>query len=123
MDILIDLHNYGSYNYSYRSTCSSPPDNGAISNTTAGDYFANFWTQIAARYASNPKVKVDLMNEPHAISASQMAAAAQAAINAIRGQGAKQYIFVEGGGSYAACAGFVSTGAGAAFLTLSDPQN
>jgi endoglucanase len=30
---------------------------------------------------------------------------------------------LEGGGSYAACAGFVSTGAGAAFLTLSDPQN
>jgi len=123
MDILIDLHNFGNYNYNYWATCAAPPDNGDISNPTTGSYFVNFWTQIAARYASNPKVKFDLMNEPFTITAAQMATVAQAAITAIRAQGAKQYIFVEGGGSYAACESFVSSGAGAAFLTLTDPQD
>ena len=122
MDILIDLHNYGSYNYSYFSTCASPPDAGTINLTTTQGYFANFWGQIAAHYASNAKVKFDLMNEPHVVTAAQMATAAQAAINAIRTAGANQYIFVEGGNSYADCRQ-IQYDAGPAFLTLTDSQN
>jgi endoglucanase len=54
-----------------------------------------------------------------------MATAAQAAITAIRGQNANQYIFVEGGGSYAACKDFASgsPSADTEFLTLEDPKN
>jgi aryl-phospho-beta-D-glucosidase BglC (GH1 family) len=118
-DTLIDIHNFGSYNYNYHSTCASPPDSGLISNTTTGGYFVNLWTQLATRYAGNAKVKFDLMNEPAPITAAQSETIFQNTINAIRGAGASQYIFVEMGSSYAACSD-VSGNSGAYFKALTD---
>lgn len=123
MDILIDLHNYGKYTYTYNGrTCASPPDNGNIDQTVTRGYFVNFWSQIATRYKTNPKVKFDLMNEPVNVSAANLGVAAQLAITAIRAAGATQPIFVEGGGDFAACQSF-STGAGPVFKTLTDTSN
>jgi endoglucanase len=123
MDVVIDLHNYGGYNYTYNGrTCASPPDNGHIDQATTRGYFVNFWSQIATRYKTNPKVKFDLMNEPVNVSAANLGVAAQLAITAIRAAGATQPIFVEGGGDYAACASF-STNAGPVFKTFTDSAN
>lgn len=122
-DILIDLHNYGSYNYTYNGrSCPTPPDAGNIVNTTTGGYFANVWGQLAARYASNPKVKFDLMNEPAGQAAATQAPKFQAAINAIRTAGFENHIMVEFGPGYASCQDWHTNG-GPAFLTLTDTEN
>jgi endoglucanase len=124
MDIIIDLHSYGNYNYTYAGrTCASPPDNGAYNNTTTSSYFVNFWTQIATRYKTNPKVIFDLMNEPYVVTAAQANAESQLAITAIRGAGATtQYIMVEYGGDFADCRSISAT-TGALFKTLTDAQS
>lgn len=122
-DIIIDLHNFGSYNYTYNGrTCASPPDDGRWTSATTSTYFVNFWTQIAALYASNPKVKFDLMNEPAGSTAAASATVQQLAITAIRGQSFNGYIFTEFGPSFAACED-VSANAGPAFITLTDAQS
>ena len=122
LDAMIDLHNFGGYNYSYWSTCASPPDSGQWTATTTSTYFVSFWTQMAAHYASNPKVKFDLMNEPVGTTATASATIQQSAITAIRGQGFNNYIFTEFGSGYAAC-GDVSANGGPAFKTLTDSQS
>lgn len=85
--------------------------------------FADYWAKIAARYAGNPKVMLGLMNEPASITAATMGTAAQAAITAIRAVSFTGYITVCGGGSFANAGAFVSSGALAAFLALTDPLN
>lgn len=129
MDILIDLHNFGQYNYSYSSTCASPPDDGYITHATTQGYFVNYWTQIAARYSSggshpNLKVKFDIMNEPAEghISDAQMMVAAQAVINSVRGAGYNNYIFVEFSTASSSCNKVASNG-GPAFAALVDASN
>lgn len=121
-DILIDLHNFGGYNYSTWSPCASPPDNGQITQTQTGDYFVNFWTQLAARYAGNAKVKFDLMNEPAGQTAASLATIYQTTITAIRGQSFNGYVFTEFGPSFAACSDVTANG-GPAFGTLTDSQS
>lgn len=125
MDILIDLHNYGNYNYTYGGrVCASPPDSGNIVNATTGAYYANVWGQLAARYKDNPKVHIDLMNEPNGQAALTQAPKFQAAIDAIRAADFTSYIMVEFGSGYAACGQIDDVnGAGAAFLTLTDPED
>lgn len=50
--------------------------------------FANFWTNIATRYATEEKVIFGLMNEPHDLDIVLWASTVQAAVNAIRAAGA-----------------------------------
>jgi len=85
VSVVIDLHNYGSYNSTQIGT--SPVTNSA---------FANIWQQIATRYLSNANVIFGLMNEPAQSSASGWQASVQAAVTAIRGTGATQLILVQG---------------------------
>lgn len=122
IDVLIDLHAYGSYNYNTWTTCASPPDDGNIIRTTTGIYFQTLWTLLGAHYASNPKVYFDLTNEPNGQAAMTQATVFQGAINGARGQGFNNYIFVEFGTSFATC-DHVSDQSGPAFLTLTDTQN
>lgn len=87
--------------------------------------FADLWSRIASDpdFKSNPMVMFDLMNEPAGVDAGTMGKAAQAAIYAIRDAGADNWIMVEGGGSYANCQEFVSSGWGDVALTLTDPKD
>jgi hypothetical protein len=69
-----------------------------------------FWARVAARYKANPFVAFDLYNEPHDISDSVWlnggavsygsttfkAAGMQKLYNAVRGQGAKNLVFISG---------------------------
>lgn len=124
MDIILDLHNYGSYNYNYGGrVCTTPSgSNNIVDDTATKNYFVNVWGQLAARYKDNPKVKFDLMNEPVGRAANLQAPIWQEAITAIRTAGANQHIMVEWGPGWGACMDFHTNG-GPSFLTLTDPQN
>lgn len=103
---------------------SGPAYSGCVINqptcpTTA--QFASFWGLVATAFLSNPDVSFDLANEPAAFGSDYTgwAAVVQAAINAIRGTGATQKIFVEMNNGSASCNGGDGP-AGTAFLTLTD---
>lgn len=99
--------------------------------------FAAFWAKFAAAIngvtANDPRVAFDLINEPHThaesgtkngdigISVTNWFACAQAAINAIRGTGATNTIFVPGM-AYASASSFTSNGSAAAWASLTDPH-
>ncbi|PZP63618.1 MAG: cellulase [Pseudoxanthomonas spadix] len=85
--LLLDVHNYGAYNGQTIGSAAVP---------VAG--FTDLWRRLASEpaFANNDKVLFGLMNEPHDIGANDWAAAAQAAIDAIRGTGAKNLILVPG---------------------------
>jgi endoglucanase len=82
--VLIDPHNYARY---YEQIIGQGP--------TVQD-FAEFWSQLAAHFADNPKVVFGLMNEPHDIPVVDWLAAANAALLEIRNAGANNLVLVPG---------------------------
>lgn len=66
--------------------------------------FADFWGKMAAQFKDNPLVAYGLVNEPNNMSTYGWFVSAQAAIDAIRGTGAAQRIYVPGNGYTAASA-------------------
>jgi endoglucanase len=98
---LIEPHNFMVYSKKpilalQRMLILSPLRSDGKQITSASD-FATAWKNIANLFKSNSKVVFDLMNEPHDIAATTVAAAMQAAINSIRATGAtSQLILVEG---------------------------
>jgi endoglucanase len=83
--VLLDPHNYARYAGGVVGSASVP--NAA---------FADFWSRVAAQFRNNPRVIFGLMNEPHDLPTEQWAAAANAAIAAIRAAGAHNLILVPG---------------------------
>jgi endoglucanase len=68
------------------------------SGVVADAHFADFWSKMAAVYASNPRIAIGLVNEPNNTSTMTWFATAQAAITAIRGAGFAGDIHVPGNG-------------------------
>jgi endoglucanase len=87
---LLDPHEYGKI------------DGVPVSNSTARTQFVEYWTDLAAATKSNLNVIYGLINEPKAvtqpdgISAADWLVAANAAIAAIRAEGADHLIVVPG---------------------------
>jgi endoglucanase len=99
MYVLLDPHNFMRYYPSPRGSYET------ATNGLVGDYagssvsnsdFANFWSQIAAVYKTNNHVFFGLNNEPDSIQQTQLVAAENLAIAAIRAAGATNLIFVPG---------------------------
>jgi len=83
--VLLDPHDYARY------------DNEIIGGTNISTAdFADFWKRLAMEFASNPYVWFGLVNEPNTMSTQQWFDDANAAIAAIRGDGAKNMILVPG---------------------------
>ncbi|KAK4235900.1 glycoside hydrolase superfamily [Achaetomium macrosporum] len=94
---ILDPHNYMRYN----DPSSQPFSGSVIGNTldpTAATttQFGAFWGELAARFRTNEKVIFGLMNEPHDMPSSLLVANLQAAIDAIRKEGAKNLIIAPG---------------------------
>ena len=87
--ILLDCHSYGRYRGQIIGT-------GGVSI----ENFADFWGKIATRLGKQPAMwGYGLMNEPHDMEdATRWPRAAQAATDAIRATGARQWVFVAGDG-------------------------
>ncbi|BEJ13615.1 hypothetical protein CspHIS471_0307890 [Cutaneotrichosporon sp. HIS471] len=78
---IIDIHNYGRWNSGII---------GADEPSTMS--FASLWSLLAKKYAGNDHVIFSLMNEPHHQDIVGVAAACQAAVNAIRSAGAQNIL-------------------------------
>ncbi|KAI0009063.1 endoglucanase 1 [Xylariaceae sp. FL0662B] len=94
---ILDPHNYMRYN-----DPSQQPNTGSVigdaSDPTAAttQQFAEFWGELASRFADNEKVIFGLMNEPHDMSTRLVLENNQAAIDAIRLAGAENLIILPG---------------------------
>ncbi len=108
--VLIDCHSYGRY----RGQIIGTPE-------VSVQQFADFWRQFALRFKNQPSMwAFGLMNEPHDMGdATRWPVAAQAASDAIRASGAKQWIFVAGD----SWSGAHSWRQNNENLDISDPQN
>jgi endoglucanase len=105
---LIDLHNYARWN-------GQIVGQGGPTN----DQFADVWSRIATKYASEKNIAFGLMNEPHDLTISTWADSAQAAVNAIRKAGAKSQMILVPGTDYTS-AGTFPTASGPSLLKVKD---
>lgn len=94
---ILDPHNYMRYNNPYQQ-----PMSGSIIGDTSDPeaattaQFAEFWTELASRFADNDRVAFGIMNEPHDMPTSLVFDNNQAAVTAIRSTGATNLILVPG---------------------------
>lgn len=112
--VILDLHNYARY------------DDVKFGEGVTKEQFASTWRRLATEFSSNPKILFGLMNEPYDISNSVWIDAANAAIAAIRTQGARNYILVGGNGFSASQNWYAPVEGGSnasALLTVHDPLN
>jgi endoglucanase len=86
-NVILDVHNYAAYNKMPIGAPEVSP--GAL---------ADLWKRIAERYGKNDKIIFGLMNEPKGLPTETWLTAANAAIAAIRGTGARNLILVPGNG-------------------------
>lgn len=94
---ILDPHNYMRYN----DPSSQPYSGSVIGNATdetaaTTEQFAEFWGELAGRFADNEKVIFGLMNEPHDMDTDLVLANNQAAIDAIRAADASNLIILPG---------------------------
>lgn len=111
--VILNPHNFARY-YGNLVGSSQVP-NGA---------FADLWKRLGAEYAANPRVLFNLVNEPHDMPTRQWVGAANAAIAAIRGVGAKNVVIAPGNNWTGAHSWFSTSGGASnadAMLDLVDP--
>ena len=100
---LVDVHNYARYN-------------GAIigQGGPTNAQFASLWSQLAKKYAGEPKIAFGVMNEPHDLDVPTWAVSVQAAVTAIRQAGATQQYILLPGTDYTSAQEYISSGSAAA---------
>ncbi|KAI1424106.1 glycoside hydrolase family 5 protein [Xylaria sp. FL1777] len=113
---IIDIHNYARWN-------GQIIGQGGPTN----DQFANLWSQLATKYATEEKIFFGLMNEPHDVpDINAWAVSAQAAVTAIRqaeadASGSAHTILIPGN-DWTSAAAF-PTNSGPALLSVVNPDN
>ncbi|KAI1756360.1 glycoside hydrolase family 5 protein [Xylaria castorea] len=112
---IIDIHNYARWN-------GQIVGQGGPTN----DQFANLWSQLATKYASEKKVIFGLMNEPHDVpDINTWAKSAQAAVTAIRQAetkaGGSAHTILIPGNDWTSAAAF-PTNSGPALLGVVNPD-
>jgi endoglucanase len=109
---IIDIHNYARWN-------GQIIGQGGPTNAQ----YANLWSQIATKYASESRIAFDVMNEPHDIpSIPTWAASVQAAVTAIRQAGATSQIILLPGDNWTSAGTFVSGGSADALNAVTNPD-
>ncbi|KAH8745045.1 glycoside hydrolase superfamily, partial [Hyaloscypha finlandica] len=108
---VIDIHNFARWN------------GGIIGQGGPTDeQFADLWTQLATKYASNPFVIFELMNEPHDIDLNAWVASCQTAVAAIRKAEKVLHIVLLPGENFSSAGTFLSSGWGPALATVTNPD-
>lgn len=107
MTTFLDCHSFGAHETF-----------GSIGNgTVTMANLANMWGQLATRYASNPLVGFDLMNEPGGpLTQTQWYSGVQLCITAIRGAGAAGVILIPSYGQSSNSSAFTTGGNSDSFL-------
>jgi len=113
LQVVLDVHNYARYQGRRL---------GDDANSAAA--LADLWRRLAKAFGKDGGVLFGLMNEPHGIDAPSWAKLAQAAIDAIRATGARNWILVPGT-AWSGAHSWHSTGYGVpnskALLAIRDP--
>ncbi|KAL5465114.1 hypothetical protein PMIN06_000853 [Paraphaeosphaeria minitans] len=105
---VIDLHNYARWN------------GGIVGQGGPTDaQFADVWSKLATKYASEKNIAFGLMNEPHDLTMSTWATSVQAAVTAIRKAGASSQLILLPGTDYTS-AGTFAANSGPALLKVTD---
>lgn len=86
--VIVDPHNFARY--------ESDGDTLVVGEDLENEAFADFWSKLAKEFKDNKLVWFGLMNEPHSIETEGWLESANAAIAAIRKEGAKNKILVPG---------------------------
>ncbi|KAH8101865.1 endoglucanase [Cristinia sonorae] len=109
---IVDVHNYARWN------------KGIIGQGgPTNDQFAKLWSQIATKYASNPKIIFGVMNEPHDVpDIVAWAASVQAAVTAIRKAGATSQLILMPGNNWTSAETLVSNGSADALNKVRNPD-
>lgn len=93
LTVVLDPHNYAKR---YLATDRWRVEHLIGSRAVPQKAFANFWAQLARTFSGDDDVWFGLMNEPNEISVSAWLDAANAAIAAIRAEGARNLVLVPG---------------------------
>jgi endoglucanase len=119
--VILNPHNFARYfpDISTFTTMQSGSVGVIGSAEVPNAAFADFWSRLANIYKTNSLVIFGLMNEPNAISASQWATSANAAIAGIRATGATNLILVPGT-SWTGAQSWSSSGNSSAMLNIVD---
>jgi len=108
---MIDIHNFARWN------------GGIIGQGGPTDeQFVGLWTALATKYAPNPKVVFELMNEPHDLDIAIWAQTCQKAVAAIRSAGATTQMILLPGTNFDSAATLVSSGSADALLSITNPD-
>lgn len=113
--VILNPHNFARY---YGETVGS----SKVSNAD----FADLWRRLGDKYAGTAKVVFNLVNEPHDIGSEQWVGAANAAIAAVRGTGAKNLVLVPGNGwtgAHSWNSSYYGTPNSTAMLRIDDPKD
>ncbi|ERS97418.1 glycoside hydrolase family 5 protein [Sporothrix schenckii 1099-18] len=107
---IVDIHNYARWN-------NQIIGQGGPTN----EQFADLWSQLATKYASQQKIVFGIMNEPHDVpDINKWADSVQAAVTAIRAVATKQMILLPGNDWTSAEQ--MSTKSGPALLKVKNPD-
>lgn len=111
--VILNPHNFARY-------FGTPVGSAEVPN----EVFADLWKRLATHYAGSPNVMFNLVNEPRDMPTMQWVGAANAAIAAIRGAGARNVIHAPGNNwtgahSWFSTQGGVSNAEG--MLQITDP--
>lgn len=110
---IIDIHNYARWNGAIVGQGDGPTNADLVS----------LWTQLAKKYAAEPKVAMGVMNEPHDVpDIAAWATTVQAVVTAIRAAGATEQYILLPGNDWTSAAAFVDNGSGAALLNVTNPD-
>jgi endoglucanase len=93
---VIDFHNYGRRKLGGVGSDNSPAYIIGETSQVNAENFANGWSKMAAHYQNNPRVWLELTNEPHDQDTAILVATYNTVISAIRKQGATNKILLDG---------------------------
>ncbi|OAA57537.1 cellulase [Niveomyces insectorum RCEF 264] len=108
---MLDLHNFARFN------------GGIVGQGGPTDaQFAGLWGQLAAKYADEPNIVFELMNEPHDLDVGAWAQTCQHAVTAIRAAGAASQLILLPGTNFDSAATLVASGSADALLAVTNPD-
>lgn len=108
---MIDIHNFARWDGQIIGQ-GGPTD----------EQFADFWGQLASKYATNDNIVFELMNEPHDLDINIWAQTCQKAVTAIRKAGATSQNILLPGNNFDSAATLISSGSADALLAITNPD-
>jgi endoglucanase len=108
---IVDVHNYA--RFQGKIIGRDGPSNAV---------FAQLWANIASKYAMQPNIIFDLMNEPHDIDMPSWVITVQEAVTAIRNAVGNSHIILLPGTAWMSAAAYINGGESTQLLRVKNPD-